>query len=181
MIHPQIVNKNSECIGDDCAYCKQPFTTGDEVVACPHDAVRHHSYCWQENGSRCTALACDGAGELGEAVPDTSGRDNANESAAPSPQIKPIRAILREAPSLDRSRRALPVAGRAEPYRPPSPETDYLPIELPQNRDPDPHYQEAPLLSRVARNCFFSSVVIATLLMAASCYGIWAIAGSLAP
>lgn len=66
MIHPVLVDKRSPFIGEACALCKEPFTTGDEIVICPEDASRHHARCWRANGGRCAAYGCEGEGEITE-------------------------------------------------------------------------------------------------------------------
>lgn len=69
MIRPIRIDKQSVFLGQQCALCKDPFAPGDEVVICPEDGSRHHSQCWQANGSHCAAFGCEGEGEL-----PTSGR-----------------------------------------------------------------------------------------------------------
>ncbi len=63
----------SPFLEEACALCKQPFAPGDEVVVCPMDEARHHVQCWQANQNRCSALGCNGRGEVEPetAVPPT--------------------------------------------------------------------------------------------------------------
>ena len=73
MVHPQAVDKASPFLGEECALCKQPFAPGDELVVCPEDASRHHTYCWQANHNHCSAYGCNGQGEIVIAPPRHNG------------------------------------------------------------------------------------------------------------
>ena len=62
-IRPILVDKQSPFVGEHCALCKEPFAPGEDIILCPEDASRHHVYCWQAAGDRCSAYGCSGSGQ----------------------------------------------------------------------------------------------------------------------
>ncbi len=63
-LRPVRVNKQSPVVGETCALCKAPFAPGDETVLCPVDEARHHVQCWRSNEDHCSALGCEGQGQV---------------------------------------------------------------------------------------------------------------------
>jgi len=73
-LRPITIDKSNPFLGESCALCKHPFAPGEEIVICPEDATRHHTYCWQANNNHCTALGCNGQGAIvavSNATPET--------------------------------------------------------------------------------------------------------------
>ena len=64
MLTPITINKQSPFLGEECVLCKNPFAPGDEVIICPEESSRHHTYCWRANGNKCAAYGCQGHGEI---------------------------------------------------------------------------------------------------------------------
>ena len=128
-IRPVLVDEESPFYGEDCALCKESFAVGDEIIICPEDASRHHSHCWQANGSKCTAYGCTGLGEV--------------------------------LPRQSRSR------------------TRRRPQVISQQEDPTPRSKVRTMPSSsmgCAQTCLIISIAIAIVLIAASCFGLWAVA-----
>jgi hypothetical protein len=61
-IRPVLIDEQSPFLGESCALCKEPFSSGQEIIVCPDDAARHHLPCWRANGDRCSAYGCTGSG-----------------------------------------------------------------------------------------------------------------------
>lgn len=127
-IRPVLVDKESPFRGEDCALCKESFSTGDEIVICPDDGSRHHVHCWRANGSKCTAYGCTGFGEV---LPRQS-----------RPRMRRPAQVVTQGESAARSKvRAMPSSSMG-----------------------------------CAQACLIISVAIAIVLIAAGCFGLWAIA-----
>lgn len=76
MLTPVTITKQSPFLGEECAFCKNPFAPGDDVIICPEDSSRHHTHCWRANGNKCAAYGCQGHGEI-----------ETEDSSEPPPQI----------------------------------------------------------------------------------------------
>ena len=127
-IRPVLVDKESPFRGEDCALCKESFSTGDEIVICPDDGSRHHAHCWRANGSKCTAYGCTGFGEV---LPRQS-----------RPRTRRKSRVVTQGESSTRSKvRAMPSSSMG-----------------------------------CAQTCLIISIAIAIVLIAAGCFGLWAIA-----
>lgn len=127
-IRPVLVDQESPFRGEDCALCKETFSTGDEIVICPDDGSRHHAACWRANGSKCTAYGCTGFGEV--------------LSRQSRPRTRRQSRIVTQGESSIRSKvRTMPSSSMG-----------------------------------CAQACLIISIAIAIVLIAASCFGIWAIA-----
>ena len=61
-IRPILIDEDSPFSGENCALCKEPFASGEEIVVCPDDATRHHIQCWIANGNRWRQLITEGEG-----------------------------------------------------------------------------------------------------------------------
>ncbi len=148
MIRAHHIGDSSAFLGQTCALCKQEFVSGDEIVICPEDGSRHHAGCWQANGNKCTAYGCTGAGAIG--VP---GR----------PQGRPVR----ERPS----RRPRVITQEPEPARASTGAARPVP------NAPGSKVRTLPAGSfGCARGCLIVAVVLAIVLFAVGCFGLWAIA-----
>ena len=141
MLHPEIVTKESDMLGAECALCKELFAPHDEVIECPVDGALHHTYCWEANGDHCTSLGCSGHGRLGE--------DEDGEISAELPIYEPPIEEIAETP----------------------------PSSVPQqvNRRPTTQPSHLPFHLRIAQSCLIISIAIAIIVMAFSCFGLWAI------
>ena len=127
-IRPVLVDKESPFRGEDCALCKESFSTGDEIVICPDDGSRHHAHCWRANGSKCTAYGCTGFGEV---LPRQS-----------RPRTRRQSRVVTQGESSTRSKvRAMPSSSMG-----------------------------------CAQTCLIISIAVAIVLIAAGCFGLWAIA-----
>ncbi len=128
-IRPVKVDEESPFRGEGCALCKESFTVGDELVICPEDASRHHSHCWQANGSKCTAYGCTGTGVILPHRPRTRERHR--------PQV-----IIQQGEPSPRSKvRTMPSSSMG-----------------------------------CAQACLIISIALAIVLIAAGCFGLWAVA-----
>jgi hypothetical protein len=77
MIRPLRVSSRSAFLEQQCALCKEEFSTGDKLIICPEDGARHHVHCWEANGNKCSAFGCTGEGQIftgseTEPIPTTS-------------------------------------------------------------------------------------------------------------
>ena len=90
MIRPLKVSETSAFIDQQCALCKEAFTTGDEIVICPEDGARHHAQCWEANGHKCSAFGCTGNGRLqsSSAPPPPPSRPRVIEHSAEEPESR---------------------------------------------------------------------------------------------
>jgi hypothetical protein len=128
-IRPVSISEISPFLGDQCALCKQPFESGDNLVICPQDGSRHHLACWEANGNRCTAYGCEGAGEILR-----EGRRSRARAAASDGMVSgPLRQLSKV--------RAMPSSSIG-----------------------------------CAQSCLVISIALAILLIAAGCFGLWAVA-----
>lgn len=66
MLTPHTIDKSSPLLGEECAYCKDPFAPGDEIIICPEDGSRHHVRCWVGNNNQCAAYGCAGRGDISQ-------------------------------------------------------------------------------------------------------------------
>lgn len=159
MLQPTLIDKPSVISGAMCALCKQPFNPQDEVIVCPVDATRHHTYCWEANGNRCTALGCAGRGDI-------AGRGrNANHPPITSrPQARSF---------WNPGRRQAVSAAPPTPSAPiPVPVTvATTPAAARQTSSPP-----APWHQRWAQSCLILAIALAIVLFGFSCFGLWAIA-----
>ena len=127
-IRPVLVDQESPFRGEDCALCKETFSSGDEIVICPDDGSRHHAHCWRANGSKCTAYGCTGFGEV---LPRQSRSRTRRQSR-----------VVTQGESSSRSKvRAMPTSSMG-----------------------------------CAQACLVVGIAIAIVLIAAGCFGLWAIA-----
>ncbi len=149
MPQPVIIDKPSVVLGATCALCKQPFAPNDEIIVCPQDGTQHHTYCWEANGNRCTALGCAGRGPI-ERVP----------VADPAPPPSPPNII----PARRAGRRTPPAPARQTPQ----PATDAIPVAAPR--------LQAPAPPAWTQTCVILAVALAILVFGFSCFGLWAIA-----
>ena len=127
-IRPVLVDQESPFRGEDCALCKETFSTGDEIVICPEDGSRHHAHCWRANGSKCTAYGCTGFGEV---LPRQSRLRTRRQS----------RIVTQDEASTRSKVRAMPTSSMG-----------------------------------CAQACLVVSIAVAIVLIAAGCFGMWAIA-----
>lgn len=128
-IRPVLVDQESPFLGEYCALCKEPFREGEQLIICPEDGSRHHNFCWQANGNKCTAYGCSGMGEI---LPPNSRRQRRRR-----PQV-----ITQDGEGASRSKvRTMPSSSVG-----------------------------------CAQACLFISVAISIVLIAAGCFGLWAVA-----
>ena len=127
-IRPVLVDQESPFQGEDCALCKESFSTGDEIVICPDDGSRHHANCWRANGNKCTAYGCTGFGEV---LPRQSRARSRRRS----------RVVTQGESSMRSKVRAMPSSSMG-----------------------------------CAQACLIVSIALAIVLIAAGCFGLWAIA-----
>ncbi len=127
-IRPVLIDEESPFHGEDCALCKESFSSGDEIVICPDDGSRHHVHCWRANGSKCTAYGCTGFGEI---LP-----------RQPRARTQRQSRVVTQGEAAPRSKvRAMPSSSMG-----------------------------------CAQACLVLSIAIAIVLIAAGCFGLWAIA-----
>ena len=148
MIRAHHIGDSSTFLGQTCALCKQEFVSGDEIVICPEDGSRHHAGCWQANGNKCTAYGCTGAGAIG---------------VLERPQGQPVR----ERPS----RRPRVITQEPEPARASTGAARPVP------NAPGSKVRTLPAGSfGCARGCLIVAVILVVILLAMSCFGLWAFA-----
>lgn len=148
MIQAHRLTDTSIFLGQTCALCKQELVSGDEIVICPEDGSRHHVGCWQANGNKCTAYGCTGAGQIG--VP-----------------TRPLGQPVREHPA--RRTRVITQDSEHSPIRPPA--------ARPIPNAPGSKVRTLPAGSfGCARTCLFITIILVVILLAISCFGLWALA-----
>ncbi len=148
-IRPILIDDDSPFSDENCALCKEPFVSGEEIVVCPDDATRHHIQCWIANGNRCTAYACSGHGQ-----PITrleSGTDHEFEED----ELEDGSVVLE---------------GVVEPRRSRVGGSTFRPRQGSKVRTmPSSSFG-------CAQGCLILAIAIAIVIMAISCFGLWAIA-----
>lgn len=146
MVIAQQVTKESGFVGLECALCNEPFAPGEELVACPLEGALHHAYCWQANGNHCTSLGCRGHGVVGEeAVAFEDEVDFEEDDSAEF--IEPVN----DEPS--------PSTAQATDENSNAPQQDV----------------RQPWHFGLAQSCLMLAIAIAIIVMAFSCFGLWAI------
>lgn len=156
---PVLIDKPSVILGAACALCRQPFAPQDEIIVCPQDGTQHHTYCWEANGNRCSALGCSGRG------PIERPSDPPPAPAAPQAVVAARGAAARA--GRPRQRDAIPVILDAAPAVPAVPAA---------SADPAPAVVNAPWLQQAGQSCIILAIALAILLFGFSCFGLWAIA-----
>ena len=155
MIRAHHIGDSSTFLGQTCALCKQEFVSGDEIIICPEDGSRHHAGCWQANGNKCTAYGCRGEGAIGSPAP-----------APPRPRPEPPRA----------GRRPRVITQNPEPTRAPTGAARPIP------NAPGSKVRTLPARSfGCARSCLIVAIILAVILFAMACFGLWSVAGHLIP
>ncbi len=169
MLQPTLIDKPSVISGAVCALCKQPFNPQDEVIVCPVDETRHHTYCWEANGNRCTALGCAGQGPIagrGGFFAPASHRANARSRPASRP------AGARSFWNAARGVQPQVTAAPAPPPAIPAPvSATVTPAAAARSTTPP-----APWHQRWAQSCLILAIALAIVLFGFSCFGLWAIA-----
>lgn len=145
MLHLAVVTKESDMLGAECALCKEPFAPRDEVVECPVDGALHHTFCWVANGNHCTSLGCHGHGSL------TDDEDDLFAGA-----VLEVEEVSAESTA-------------------PTPATPPSSRRQNRNRSNNNSNSQLPFHLRIAQSCLMISIAIAIIVMAFSCFGIWAI------
>lgn len=154
MLIPQDVTKESGFVGRDCAFCKEPFAPGQALVVCPIDGSLHHTFCWEENGNHCTSLGCHGHGRL-------SGDEE------PLPEFDDDDLLEDEDDGYERI--------SAEPESTQSPQREDPAAQSEPDPAPSSAEQTPPIHFRFAQSCLMFAIAIAIIVMAFSCFGLWAI------
>jgi len=150
MIRAHHIGDSSTFLGQTCALCKQEFVSGDEIIICPEDGSRHHAGCWQANGNRCTAYGCRGEGAIGSPA-----------SAPPRPRPEPPRAGRRPRVITQNPQPARASTGTARPIP----------------NAPGSKVRTLPAGSfGCARSCLIVAVILAVILFAMACFGLWSVA-----
>ncbi len=150
-IRPILIDSDSPFLGENCAFCKEPFVLEEEIIVCPEDATRHHVPCWIANNNRCTAYGCTGRGQ-----PIT--RTGSNGAGA----------LEDDEPAVEES--AAPVLeGIVEPRRQARRER----VETVQRSK----VRTMPSSSfGCAQGCLVLAIAVAIVIISVSCFGLWAIA-----
>lgn len=181
MVTASTVTKNSECVGDECALCRQPFAPGDDIIVCPIDSTHHHTHCWHGNGDRCAALGCAGQGEISTAPASLNGLDPAEETpqtividVPPERERRPRRQRRTRPPTPARPpERQSARPQHAEPTSTSRPQPTPAPSETPA-------LATAPFTMQLAQSCVVLAIAIAIVVMAFSCFGLWMLADYIA-
>lgn len=162
MLIPQSVTKESGFVGVDCAFCKEPFSPGEELVICHVDATPHHTFCWEANGNHCSSLGCHGHAVMNEVISD----------ARLSAEIDPPDDFL----SLDEPDNDVEDAPETpEATAPAAPPVRDHRRRGRSNSQPSSDPADQPYHFRFAQSCLMFAIAIAIIVMAFSCFGLWAI------
>lgn len=185
MPSPIVVEKGTEPLGEHCALCKQPFTRGDEVIPCPACGAVHHTYCWVANHNHCTTLGCAGAEPvtpIAQLAPVSTVAPPPVREAAPARRGNgrpERRRPLRDRP-VDRAAEAVAAAPEAAPVA--------APVAAAVSADAAPATPAVPGVGRaaapaarpvwhtqIAQSCLILAIAVAIVVVAFSCFGLWAI------
>lgn len=165
MVYPTLATKENEYVGEDCALCKQPFAPDMELIVCPQDGALHHTYCWEENNNRCTALACEGRGPVGR-------RANHSAETAPPPHSSATRASSAAQPTII----VLPEPQTQPATQPRPSRRQTRPQPAAREPRPAPQTARAPFTLQLAQSCLVLAIAVAIIVISFSCFGLWAIA-----